>query len=602
MKNLLKIYLIILTLAIAGVGTYAVLEKPYQEVNNITNVGAPAIKTAGLGVYRLAGSGISSSASSMTLTSLTISQNDYAIQDSDLSDTFYITLEPGDTDRQEFISCSTVGTNTGGNVSISGCTRGISPISPYTASSTLRFSHSGGSKVIFSNSPSLYDQALFKGNDETITGTYTFSSTGIPIFDTDPTITDDKHFATKKYADDLAIAGSPDATLTVKGLVEIATQIGMASTSVAGSGDTTAWLGLSAAYSTSTPSGDSYSALFLPVSQNNGLLHQNWWDYSLPYTWTGAHIFSSTVDISGDLTVSGETDFATTTISDLTATNLTVSGTLTGVASTTDIQIFTIDGTWTKLTGAEQVCVQAWGGGGGGGDATAGGSNSAGGGGGGGAYKEYCFDADDLGATEAVVAGTGGAAGVVGESSSFDNVTAYGGGAGIDAADGEASGGGGGGGSTQVGNNSETGATGAGGAGGGLVGSAAETANGGFGGAGGGGGGTAGGTVGAASLYGGAGGGGGGEGSTTEKGGNGGASVYGGAGGGGGTGHNDTSARSSGGTSIFAGAGGYGGSDDEDGEAGTAPAGGGGGAGRDATGSNTGGAGGDGQVIVITHF
>ena len=324
MTNLLKIYIIILTLAIAGIGTYAIYEKPYQDINNITNVGAPTQKPAGLGTYYLSGSGVSSSATSVGLTKLTISQNDYAIQDSDLGSTFYMTIEPGSTSRQEFISCTTVGTNTGSTVTLSGCSRGLSPISPYTASSTLAFAHSGGSKLIFSNSPNLYDQAVFKGNDETITGTYTFTSTAIPIFDANPTITDDKHFATKKYIDDIAIAGAADATLTVKGLVEIATQTGMASTSVAGSGDTTAWLGLSAAYSTSTPDGTSYTGLYIPVSENDGYLSQLWTRLSDAYTWTGAHIFSSTVNISGTTAITGLfSSSATSTMATTTTTSFT---------------------------------------------------------------------------------------------------------------------------------------------------------------------------------------------------------------------------------------------------------------------------------------
>lgn len=54
---------------------------------------------------------------------------------------------------------------------------------------------------------------------ETIAGVKTFSSS--PVV---PAPTTDLQAATKKYADDLAIAGSPDASATVKGLVEEATQ------------------------------------------------------------------------------------------------------------------------------------------------------------------------------------------------------------------------------------------------------------------------------------------------------------------------------------------------------------------------------------------
>ena len=332
--KLLKAFTYLLLGAVVVIGGYSLIDKPYQQLYPAPSVGGTVLP-ASLGVFYMAGSGVTSSATSITLTKLQISTNDYNIQDGDLGDTMHLTLEPGSTSRQEQISCSTIGSNTGGNVTLSGCTRGLSAISPYTASSTQAFSHSGGSKVIFSNPASFYNQILFKGNNETITGTYTYTSTAIPIFDSNPTITDDKHFATKKYADDLAIAGSPDASLTVKGLTEIATQTGMASTSIAGSGDTTAWLSLTSAYSTSTPSGDSYSGLFVPVSENDGKLSQLWLDLTEAFTWTGAHIFSSTVDIAGLFTTTATSTMATTTIAELTVSgdtstvNLTSTGTQT---------------------------------------------------------------------------------------------------------------------------------------------------------------------------------------------------------------------------------------------------------------------------------
>lgn len=63
------------------------------------------------------------------------------------------------------------------------------------------------------------DTKMSKTGDETVAGIKTFSSS--PIV---PAPTTDLQAATKKYADDLAIAGAPDASETVKGLVEIATQ------------------------------------------------------------------------------------------------------------------------------------------------------------------------------------------------------------------------------------------------------------------------------------------------------------------------------------------------------------------------------------------
>lgn len=188
-------------------------------------LGADTVLPTGIQTYTLAGTGISSTASSFTLTSLTLPQNGYAIQDSDMSDTFYLTFEPGSRSRQEFVSCTTVGTNTGGNVTISGCTRGLSPLTPYTASTSLRFAHSGGTSVIFSNAPQFYNQYAAKDNDETITGQWTFTT--FPV-----------------------TASTSIASATTSGIVELATGAEAASSTL--SGDiATSKLALSTAIATS---------------------------------------------------------------------------------------------------------------------------------------------------------------------------------------------------------------------------------------------------------------------------------------------------------------------------------------------------------------
>lgn len=129
--------------------------------------------------YNLAGSGVSNSASTIILTSLTIKQTGQPIQTSDLvgtSGTFYITLEPGSNTKQEIVGCTGVSQGTA-SASLTGCTRGLSPIYPYTASTTLQFTHAGGTSVIFSDPPQLFNQYAALGNTQTITGGWTFSTT-----------------------------------------------------------------------------------------------------------------------------------------------------------------------------------------------------------------------------------------------------------------------------------------------------------------------------------------------------------------------------------------------------------------------------------------
>jgi len=91
-----------------------------------------------------------------------------------------------------------------------------------------------------------------------------------------------------------------------------------------------------------------------------------------------------------------------------------------GGGAAVDIRVFTASGTWTKPAGGQTMCrVDCWGagGGGGGGGGIASGTRRDGGpGGGGGSFVSRIFRLSELGATEAIVVGTGGSAGTGGSS------------------------------------------------------------------------------------------------------------------------------------------------------------------------------------------
>ena len=205
-----------------------------------------------------------------------------------------------------------------------------------------------------------------------------------------------------------------------------------------------------------------------------------------------------------------------------------------------DEQIFTASGTWTKPSGFSAnsvVEIEAWGSGGGGSSLT------GGGGGGGGAYKFWKGQLSDLGATETVAVGAGGAINAAGGDTTFGSfLTAFRGGGASN------TGGGGGGGELAAGtNNTGTGSVSGGAANGGAGGAASGATSGLPGGHWGGGGGAAGGSGGArggSAVYGGAGGAGSqGNAGTSLYGGNGGATGVAGSAPGGGGGRNAAGAR-----------------------------------------------------------
>lgn len=218
--------------------------------------------------YYLAGTGISSSGTSFTLTSFTISQNGQKIQDSDLESTFYFTLEPGNRTRQEIIGCTTVTQNANNTATISGCSRGLSPIQPYTASTTLQFAHAGGSVAILSDPPQLFDD----------------------LYD---------------YVNTLGLGStSVAATELQQGYVELATQAEMAaSTETGGTGSK---LVLQSRYATSTYN-SATAANRVVVTKNNGKIDSNFIDntnYLQVASSTGAsstitHFVGTTVGTAG---------------------------------------------------------------------------------------------------------------------------------------------------------------------------------------------------------------------------------------------------------------------------------------------------------------
>ena len=121
------------------------------------------------------------------------------------------------------------------------------------------------------------------------------------------------------------------------------------------------------------------------------------------------------------------------------------SGSSGGLPASINTQSFTSDGTWTKPTGATISFVTLVGAGGGGGSGRRGtGARYGGGGGAGGGLILRTIPSSSLGATEAVVIGTGGSggaaiavddtngnAGTAGGSSTFAGLSAGGGGAGV---------------------------------------------------------------------------------------------------------------------------------------------------------------------------
>ncbi len=203
----------------------------------------------------------------------------------------YGVFEPR-TDREEWFTFSSanmaVATTTGLTISA----RGLIRTSPYTTEASARkFSHSSGTTVLlYTNAPAFYDGFAHKANDETITGLFTFpTGANYPVVGTVYSApTSDLQVATKKYVDNVSIAGASDASTTARGIVEIATGAELAAgTGTGGTGAVIVPAG-SSFTNTSAGAGDANK---IPVLNGSGIIADGFLDAAR--TWATTQQFNA---------------------------------------------------------------------------------------------------------------------------------------------------------------------------------------------------------------------------------------------------------------------------------------------------------------------
>ena len=170
----------------------------------------------------LYGSGAVLGATSVVLTKFTKIDGTHLTM-ADFGTIGFGTLEPGNGTKEEQICWTGITNNTNGTDTLTGV-KTVLTVAPYTQTSGLAQTHAGGSQLVVSNTAGFYDKMTSKNDDETITGTWTFTVPNFPQVDNSATLpTLSAQFATKAYVDGVAIAGAPDASATVKGTTKLST-------------------------------------------------------------------------------------------------------------------------------------------------------------------------------------------------------------------------------------------------------------------------------------------------------------------------------------------------------------------------------------------
>lgn len=445
--------------------------------------------------FSLAGGGAVAGATSLILKSFKQIDGTTNLTMTDFGTIGFATLEPGNGTFEEQISFTGVTQNANGTATITGVST-VLMVSPYTATSGLAQTHAGSTTLVLSNTSGYYDQFPKKAVDSTISGKYTFPGGGNAAAPVSGTVyaapTADLEYASKKYVDEVAIAGAPDANTTTKGIVQEATQAQVDAKTQTGSTGAKLFQNLATQRTTLlsdyvVDSGAADAYVITPAPAITGYVTGQRFSFRIANTnatttpTLAVNGLSATLILvrggsapaAGDLKAGmiAEVEKAPNgfemmvPVGNAPATQAFVAASL---GAATHMQVFTATGTWTRPSTVTKVKVRVVGGGGGGGSGV---SNNAGGGGGGaGGYAEAIVTVSGnvtvtIGAAGA--APTAGNNGGAGGNSSFAGgatVTANGGAGGTAGSNG-ANVAGGAGGTTSNGDLGITGGTGGGGQG-----------------------------------------------------------------------------------------------------------------------------------------
>ncbi len=173
--------------------------------------------------FLLSGAGAVTGATSITLSSFT-QIDGTLIAMSDLGTKAFVTLEPGNGTLEEQISFTGVTQNANGTATLTGVSSVLFAY-PYTETSGLSKTHAGSTTIVLSNTSGFYNQIVSKNDDATVTGQYTFDvSTGRPKLSSDVDTAINEELVDFGQLSRTSFAGTVNASTTVKGIVELATQ------------------------------------------------------------------------------------------------------------------------------------------------------------------------------------------------------------------------------------------------------------------------------------------------------------------------------------------------------------------------------------------
>lgn len=171
--------------------------------------------------FTLAGAGVNAGDNSMTLNSFNgingvpLTMSNFGIQG-------FGTNEPAGANEEQ-ISFTGVVANVDGTTTLTDI-HTVLDIFPYTQTANFALPHPGATSFVISNTAGFYGTFANKGNDETITGAWTFTLGTRPVLTADADTANNAALVTYGQLARTAIAGGTNATTSLQGFVQLATQ------------------------------------------------------------------------------------------------------------------------------------------------------------------------------------------------------------------------------------------------------------------------------------------------------------------------------------------------------------------------------------------
>lgn len=168
---------------------------------------------------------LSAAGTSVTVTPYPVDLDGNKLAMSDFGSLGYCTIDPKIASYEEIISFTGMIDNGDGTCTLTGLSRDLTSKYPYTTTGVGK-THGASAILVFSNNPQIYGRLAGKDNDETISGFWTFPTADAsrPGIGSDVDTAVATAFITFGQLSRQAIAGAANASTTVKGLVELATQ------------------------------------------------------------------------------------------------------------------------------------------------------------------------------------------------------------------------------------------------------------------------------------------------------------------------------------------------------------------------------------------